>query len=477
MFVSGNIPAALRCLRPASHAVFGCLDTIAPCFHDRSMFTTEPSLIQRIERMISETPIVDPHTHIRCDGPSAPDLASLMSYHWLQTELRAVGMPIQDLDPALPADERVRRSIPYLKLMRTTAMAWCFYRILRDLFDFHDADLTESNAREPMEKITRAGREPNWARTVLQDRCNIRTVVTSLGNRSADPRMNPDYVLSMLDLHYLFCPGVATDLTPFFAGRTTKAEYYEALAQVLGERPATVERLARLLRDWLEATVRGPVRFSNTFLPIEQRFSAPDVVETGRVLARAAAGKPLSDDDVNALVQFVTWQVLGWHHDQKKAFQIAVGAEYFICDGKSIPRFQETWTSQMARVFHHFGNVRFDLMMASDVLAHEVAVLARQFPNVYVSGYWWHNFFPATIEKNVALRIQIVPMAKITGFLCDAYYVEWSYGKLQVVKKAMAGALARLVETGYYEEDEIPPILKQILHDTPRDLYELGPTT
>src|SRR5262249_40359204 len=154
-----------------------------------------------------------------------------------------------------------------------------------------------------------------------------------------------------------------------------------------------------------------------------------------------------------------------------KAVQIAVGAEYFICDGKSIPRFQESWTSEMARVFHHFGNVRFDIMMASDVLTHETIVLARQFPNVYLSGYWWHNFFPATIEKIAGMRIQMAPMTKIGGFLCDAYYAEWSYGKLQVVKKGMAAALARLVESGFFEIDEIPPLLHQMLHDTPRDLY------
>ena len=124
--------------------------------------------------------------------------------------------------------------------------------------------------------------------------------------------------------------------------------------------------------------------------------------------------------------------------------------------------------------FHHFGNVRFDLMMASDVLSHEVTVLARQFPNVYLSGYWWHNFFPPTIEKIVGMRVQMAPMTKIGGFLCDAYYVEWTYGKLQVVKKAMAAALARLVESGFYEEEEVPPLLHQILHDTPRDLYDLG---
>ncbi len=49
------------------------------------MFTSEPSLAQRIERMISDTPIVDPHTHIRCGQPGAPDLAALMSYHWVKT--------------------------------------------------------------------------------------------------------------------------------------------------------------------------------------------------------------------------------------------------------------------------------------------------------------------------------------------------------------------------------------------------------
>ena len=100
------------------------------------MSTRESSLSQRIEAMIGATPIIDPHTHIRCDQPAAPDLASLMSYHWVQTELRAVGMPSGDLDPTLPIDERVRRAIPYLRRMCNTAMAWCLHRIFRDLYGF-----------------------------------------------------------------------------------------------------------------------------------------------------------------------------------------------------------------------------------------------------------------------------------------------------------------------------------------------------
>ena len=438
------------------------------------MFTEQPSLAQRIERMIRDTPIVDPHTHIRSDQPNAPDLAAIMSYHWVQTELRAVGMPSADLDPALPVEERVRRAIPYLARMRNTAMSWCLFRIFRDLFDFYEPTLTESNYRGLIDKVAASGRDPAWAPTVLLDKCKIRTFVTSLGNKSADESKNPDSLYYMLDAHYLLCPGVATDLEPFFVGRTTKGEYVAALTTLFGEMPGTAAALETHLKGWLDRTVTGRVRFTNTFIPIEQRFVEPDLSAVASATKKAAAGATLSDSEVDDLVRFVTWKTLEWHHDHRKAFQIAVGAEYFICDGKSIPRFQQNWTTEMARAFHRFGNARFDLMMASDVLCQEVTVLARQFPNVSVSGYWWHNFFPPLIEKNIAMRLQIAPMTKWAGFLCDAYYVEWTYGKLQVVKKSMARAFASLVEAGYYEEDEVPSILKQVLHDTPKAIYELG---
>jgi glucuronate isomerase len=185
-------------------------------------------------------------------------------------------------------------------------------------------------------------------------------------------------------------------------------------------------------------------------------------------------GSPLDPGEIDQVVRLVTWTLLGWHHDHRKAFQIAVGAEYFICDGKSIPRFDPAWTSQMARAFHHFGHARFDLMMAAAPMLQDVCVMARQFPNVYTSGYWWHTFFPALIEQTMSLRLQIVPMPKFGGFLCDAYFAEWTYGKLQVVKKAMAAAMSHLVESRFLDENELPGLLQQILHDSPRDLYDLA---
>ena len=71
----------------------------------------------------------------------------------------------------------------------------------------------------------------------------------------------------MLDAHYLFCPGVATDLTPFFAGRTSKGEYAEALSQVLGEQVHYIHtywwnRIVPL-RSYVHGWKIGPSHYTN----------------------------------------------------------------------------------------------------------------------------------------------------------------------------------------------------------------------
>lgn len=232
------------------------------------------------------------------------------------------------------------------------------------------------------DKIVASGQDLSLAASVLE-RANIRALVTTLGNRGAQPAKNSDNIYFILDAHYLFCPGVAIDLQPFFDG----------------ERPMTTDRLEHLLRAWLDHAAIDRVRFTNTFLPIEQRFLPPDLAQTQSILDHISGSGKLLESDLDTLVHFVSWTVLAWHHDHRKALQIAAVAEYFICEGKSIPRFQYNWTSEMARAFDQFKDARFDLLLASDILAHEAAVVARQLRNVHALGYWWHNSSPPPIEK------------------------------------------------------------------------------
>ena len=431
------------------------------------MFTSQPSLAQSVERMIQDTPVVDPRTRLRCDQPSAPDLASLIGGHGVPCELRAAGRPAVDSDPGLPADEIVRRAIPYLRRTRNTATSWCLYRIFRDLYDFHDPYLTESNYRDLLDKVATTGRDPAWARYVLRDRCNIRTAVTGYLDLGADPSNAPVNVLFSLDVDGISLAGVAD--------RTRKRLYFESLSSLFGDRPSTTERLTRLLHDWLDLTLTGPVRFTRTSLTAGQSLLPPDESHAQFVLTQVSDDWEVNDADTDALTRFVTWQVLAWHHDHRKAVQLFVGAEDVLVDGPRAQRSQESWSIEMARTFREFGGARFDLLVGSESSAHEVAALARQCPNVYASGYGWPGVVPGAIESIYGHRVHTAPMNKFSGFFSDAPYAEWIYGTFQVVKKSMASTLARLVETGYFEEDEVPPVLHQTLHDTPIDLYGLSP--
>jgi len=437
------------------------------------MSRADPGRIAAVEAILDETPRVDPHTHIHCDRPAAPDLAALLGYHWVQSELVAVGMPKADLDPSRPAEERLRLMRPYLNRIRNTAVGWCLARILQDLYEFPGPIATPEHLDDLTARVGATAADADWPRRVLVDRCGIEAFVTSLGNRGDASSRIADRAWFMLDAHYLFCPGVATDLEPFFSGRARIEEYLEALDAILGHECSNGSNLARAVKDWLNHVVVDRVTFSNTFLPIEQRFREPEPSAVDAALARARRGGRASIEDLATIAAAVAWAILEWHHDRSKTLQIAVGAEYFICDGKSIPSYQTTWASDMARVFHRFGRARFELMVASDPLNQEAAVLARQFPNVYLAGYWWHAFVPERVEANFALRTQVAPMTKAVAFLSDAYSVEWAYAKWRLVRKSIAAASARLVEIGFLDEALLPEFLRTVLHDTPRSLHQL----
>jgi hypothetical protein len=174
------------------------------------MFTSEPSVARRIERMIGDTPIVDPEAHPRGDQPAAPDLAGPLDDRGARAELRAGGMPAADLGTASRVDERVRRSLASPRRMRNAAAARCLSRIFRELYDFDAHHVTATDDRDLIDEIARTGQQPTRAPHRLRDRRKIRTIPAGLGNRSVDPARKPEDVRFLLDAPDRFCPGTDT---------------------------------------------------------------------------------------------------------------------------------------------------------------------------------------------------------------------------------------------------------------------------
>jgi glucuronate isomerase len=139
----------------------------------------------------------------------------------------------------------------------------------------------------------------------------------------------------------------------------------------------------------------------------------------------------------------------------------------------AIAGFETRSLISLCPLFHRFSDVDFDIFLANRVQSHELAVIAKNYPNVYISGYWWYTFYPDIIKQFLRERLQMLPCNKIGGFFSDAYVVEWTYAKASMVRLQLATVLAEMVEEGYYTEDLAKGLAVDLLMRNPEKLYRL----
>ena len=114
--------------------------------------------------------------------------------------------------------------------------------------------------------------------------------------------------------------------------------------------------------------------------------------------------------------------------------------------------------------------LKFQCFLASRHANQSLCTFARELPNFSLAGYWWHNFFPDAIRQVMTERLEMLPLNKQAGFFSDAYCVEWSYGKLWLVRKILARLLAEKIELGVFSFQDAVSIARSVLHETPQTL-------
>lgn len=394
------------------------------------MFTSSPTLTQQIDRMIGLTPVIDTHSRIQWNDQTN---ANLLGDPGLQSQLQAVGMPPgehpRDSDPL----DRLRQAIPHLRSIRNTAASWVFFRILRDLYDFHDAEINESNARDLIDRVASSRQDPDWQRTVLQERCGLRAVLA--------PETD-----------------AATRAPAFSFHRFDPADF---LSHAEAETRATPERLERLVKDGLDRRSTGRFRCSSLTLNAARPIEKPDEHRIRAVLDRAAKGDSLQGPTRAALVPYLEWKTLEWHHDHGGTVQL-IGE----------PNGPGGW-EWLTPLVQRFSRARFDLISAPGSFEHAAVALAQRVVNVHVAGCGSALLAPGQTSALIAARFETVPVTKFSLFASGAGTAAWTYGRWQFVRKALAVTLARSVEERQIEEEALPALLDQVLHQTPRDLYEI----
>ena len=146
-----------------------------------------PDTRQAIESILNEVEVIDPHCHLRAGKPAADNLADIILYHHLWTELVSSGMPPhlvtkaalphEIADPGMAPLDRVRACLPYLPNIRNTALSLFLRWILADLYDVHEP-LSLANINRLNELVEARASDAAWQEEILRQRCHIQMSIT-----------------------------------------------------------------------------------------------------------------------------------------------------------------------------------------------------------------------------------------------------------------------------------------------------------
>jgi hypothetical protein len=410
-------------------------------------------LCRRIRAALDETPVADVHSHLG-GLRQAQTLADIVSYHWLSVELaRAKGGRI-DASPREDPEGYLREVVPFFPAIRNTVNHYAFLGILHDLYGFQDRTLTQANWPAADAAVRAHAADPAWLAATL-DRGRLGRILVPIHDGM------PDASVRYVPYEYA---------EPLYALRSP--EPFQQMASRGLPVPQTPEELAEAIGkrlDWLAAE-KG-VRALHVWAPGTWAYRPVEAADVADLVRRLAAGERLAEAEADTMASFAADATAAGAARHGMVIQLFHGSLRYTRGATNASYWNPEFLRSLTRHFERHPETAFDLFLATRLPSHEAALLSRSYPNLMVSGAWWHGFTPTTLLTFFRDRLEMLPNTAWNAFYSDGYIVEWVYGKLLVTKNRLALALAGMAEEEFLTEEDALDIARRVLWDNPVRAY------
>lgn len=433
---------------------------------------------------VAAIPVIDAHTHLVGGHLGARGLHDILLYHMAVSDLYAAGCPsgarLTEYPNAPSEDEALRRlaeAIPFLPLVENTSTSWMVRIILRDLYAWHEP-ITIDNWRRLDAMVRERAGDRSWHYEVLR-----RIGVRKLGTEWARREQGQDDAILEYALEWAFftrCQWGEYD-TPLYELERCWGRNPEPPTPIgPGGRPP-VERAIVTLNDVHEAldsyvahVPKDRIFAIATHLSTDIDYRVVEDVEMARALERR---KHARAEERDIYASYVHEHLLAALEQDSNhlTLQFSLAAEPLPYETGS--RISQRTLRQLGEMIGRHPGLKFQCFLASRHANQSLCTLCRELPNLSLSGFWWHNFVPDTIRQVLCERLDLLPLNKQIGFFSDAYCLEWVYGKLALVRSAIANVLADKIRDGQYDPELALRIARAILYDSPQSLLGFQPAS
>lgn len=414
------------------------------------------SLEHDLEAAIQSLPLIDPHSHINPQSPTAKSLDDLLGYHYYTELAHSVGMSREALGPEIPPKEVVRGVLGHMERFDNTVQYSWFLHIAREFLGFTGQRIGEADCDALWEAAERVFSRPDWEDEVLR-RSNVERVF--LTNDFDDPLIGFD--------PQRYVPCLRTDDLVFHLDKPTVRG---RLAEATGIEVGDAYGLRRAIGKLFEHFVSHGAKACAISLP--PRF-APMPVSPDALTAA------LRDPDQSAVRAMGTfWMLAEFCRDYRLPFDLMIGVNrgvyrQGVYQGQDLFD-QRTSLILYADLFNAFPDVTFCVSILNSAQSQELVAYAWIFPNVVTSGHWWYANVPAYIETDLRARLQAAPKTKQLGYYSDAYKLEFILPKYAMYRRVLARCLARdfVIERGWSETEAVA-LARLLLRDNARRIFHL----
>ncbi len=419
----------------------------------------QSELLKRMTEEVNKIPIVDTHEHLMSEEERLKSKIDFFYFfsHYASSDLVSAGMSQEVLEeirnPDNPLEERWEKFKPYWEDMKNTAYGRALLIAAKDLFDV--VGINDSTWRELSEKVTESNKK-GWYRYVLKERGKIRVSIYDAGKTYA--QVDPDF----------FAPVMRFD--QFVTARTR--EELNELEKHTGCAIHSLDDMLTALDKDFERVVKEGIVGIKTGLAYQRilRYDKVPRYSAERLFDRIFThlGEGISWQEAKPLQDFIMHQVIQRAIAYGLPIQIHTGLQEG--NGNIITNSNPT---NLINLFFDYKEAKFDIFHGSYPYQGELAVLAKNFPNVYVDMCWLHVISPSVSRRALHDWIETVPGNKIFGFGGDYIFVEGAYAHSRMARQGIARVLAEKIEEGYLEEEEALPLAKKLLHDNAAKLFKL----
>ncbi len=416
------------------------------------------SLAQDLYSEICRIPLIDPHSHIDPQRPTAKTLDEILGYHYYTELAHSAGMDKQLWLQAATPRERVRLILQWMEPLDNTVQYHWFLDIARTFFDFQGERITAADCDALCDAAEKVLTQPDWEQQVLRRSLLEKVFLT---NDFDDP-------LTGFDTNR-YVPCLRTDDLVF---HLEKSDVRRRWQNATSEDHGSVDGLRRGVTKLFENFRARQAKACAISLPPD---FAPEAI-TDANLQQALAR---DNSEARRLCSYgVFWMLAEQCREFRWPFDLMIGVNRRVYEGgvyQGQDLFdQRTSLIQYRQLFNSFPQVTFCVSVLTHAQNQELASYGWIFPNVVTSGHWWYSNIPAYVELDARARLQAVPKTKQLGYYSDMYKLEFALPKYNMYRRILARILADdFVRTRVYTESQVIELAKLLLRENTRRIFDV----